>query len=137
MPKKVLVVEDSGDIRKMMRFLLDDYGYTVVEAIDGIEAVDQAVVEKPDLILMDIAMPIMDGLFAVSVIREHKELEKIPIIAVTAYGDLYKDKAIEAGCNEVIQKPLDFDRLKTLMQQYIQGGRSDEVREVGMSTDAA
>src|SRR6476659_4555964 len=76
--EKVLLVEDSNDTRRMMNVLLTGYGYDVIEAVDGIEAVDQAVVEKPDLILMDIAMPIADGLFAVEVIRQHKNLKEIP-----------------------------------------------------------
>jgi CheY-like chemotaxis protein len=117
--KKVLLVEDSNDTRRMMNVLLTGYGYDVVEAVDGIEAVDQAVVEKPDLILMDIAMPIADGLFAVEVIRQHEELQEIPIIAVTAFGDLYKDKAEAAGCIAVVQKPLDFEEFEAVVQQYI------------------
>lgn len=125
MTKKVLLVEDSVDTRKMMKILLSGYGYDVIEAADGIEAVDQAVVEKPDLILMDIAMPIADGLFAVEVIRQHKHLKKIPIIAVTAYGDLYADKAEEAGCAAVLQKPLNFEEFEEVIQKYVPGGAEE------------
>jgi CheY-like chemotaxis protein len=125
MTKKVLLVEDSADTRKMMKILLSGYGYDVIEAVDGIEAVDQAVVEKPDLILMDIAMPIADGLFAVEVIRQHKDLKKIPIIAVTAYGDLYTDKAEEAGCVAVLQKPLNFEEFEQVIQKYVPGGSAE------------
>lgn len=119
MAKKVLLVEDSKDTRDMMKILLSSYGYEVVEAIDGIEAVDQAVLEKPDLILMDIGMPIADGLFAVEVIRQHEKLQEIPIIAVTAHGDLYNDKAKKAGCIAVVQKPLNFDEFESVVQQYV------------------
>ena len=119
MAKKVLLVEDSSDTRQMMKVLLSGYGYDVIEAIDGIEAVDQAVLEKPDLILMDIAMPIADGLFAVEVIRQHKNLQGIPIIAVTAYGDLYKDKAEEAGCDAIVQKPLNFEEFESVVEQFV------------------
>jgi CheY-like chemotaxis protein len=119
MGKKVLLVEDSKDTRQMMKMLLSGYGYDVVEAIDGIEAVDQAVLEKPDLILMDIAMPIADGLFAVEVIRQHKNLKGIPIVAVTAYGDLYNEKAKEAGCDAIVQKPLNFEEFETVVGKFI------------------
>lgn len=119
MSKKVLLVEDSSDTRQMMKFLLTDYGYDVIEAADGIDAVDQAVEEAPDLILMDISMPIADGIFAVESIRQHKRLKKIPIIAVTAYGDLYKDKALDAGCNALLQKPLNFDDFEAVVQDLL------------------
>ena len=113
------MVEDSKDTRDMMKILLSSYGYDVVEAIDGIEAVDQAVLEKPDLILMDIGMPIADGLFAVEVIRQHEKLVDIPIVAVTAHGDLYNEKAKEAGCIAVVQKPLNFEEFESVVQQYV------------------
>ena len=127
MSKKVLLVEDSKDTRQMMKVLLNDYGYDVIEAIDGIEAVDQAVVEEPDLILMDIAMPIADGLFAVEIIRQHKKLRNTPIIAVTAYGDLYKDKAKDAGCNAVVQKPLDFEEFERVVAKFVGKNAKEDV----------
>jgi len=118
MRRKVLIVEDHEDIRKMMKVYLGCYGYEIVEATDGYEAVDRAVKEKPDLILMDIAMPILDGIEATEAIRSHAELADIPIVALSAYGDFYREKALEVGCNDVIQKPLDFDRLEPIVQRY-------------------
>ena len=119
MPKKVLIVEDHEDIRCMMTVMLSFNGYQVIEAKDGYEAVEVAIREKPDLILMDIAMPILDGIDATRAIRRHAELAYIPIVALTAYGDFYEDKACAAGCNEVIQKPVDFDRLQPLVEKYV------------------
>jgi two-component system cell cycle response regulator DivK len=119
MSKTILLVEDSTDSRQMMRFLLQGSGYEVIEATDGIEAVDQAIDGHPDLILMDIAMPIADGIEAVEIIRQHENLDHIPIIAVTAYGDLYKDKALAAGCSDVIQKPLDLEEFESVIKRYI------------------
>lgn len=94
-------------------------GYTVIEAVDGIEAVDRFKQLNPDLILMDISLPIVDGLTATKVIRENPKGATVPIIAVTAFGKLYSRKAIEAGCNELITKPLDFDELEPILNQYL------------------
>ena len=115
----VLVAEDNEDVRTMMTYLLKTYGYEVIEASDGYEAVEMAVKAKPDLILMDIAMPVLDGVQAVLAIRQHEDLVKVPIVALTAFGDYYAEKALEAGCNDVIQKPLDFEHLRPLLQRYV------------------
>lgn len=119
MPKTILVVEDFADIRTMMKTLLQLYGYIVVEASDGYDAIKKAIETVPDLILMDMAMPMMDGLEATTIIRARSELDGIPILAVTAYGEKYAEKAIAAGCNQVISKPLDFEKLKPLLNQYL------------------
>ncbi|HEX2640128.1 MAG TPA: response regulator [Pyrinomonadaceae bacterium] len=119
MSQKILIVEDYDDVRQMMQFVLTSAGYEVLEASDGYEAVAMAVHERPDLILMDIAMPVMDGIEATQTIREHAELEDIPIVALSAYGDLYREKALAAGCNDVVQKPVDFERLQKLVEQNV------------------
>ncbi len=115
----VLVAEDNEDVRTMMKYLLETYGYQVTEASDGYEAVEMAVKAKPDLILMDIAMPVLDGVQAVLAIRQHEDLAEVPIVALTAFGEYYATKALEAGCNDVIQKPLDFEHLQPLLNRYV------------------
>jgi two-component system, cell cycle response regulator DivK len=120
MKKRVLIVEDQPDVRTMMKMLIRSYGFDVIEAADGYEAVELAVEQHPDVILMDMAMPVLDGLYANRAIRQHDDLAKVPILAVTAYGDFYKDRAIEAGCTDVLQKPLDFGNLQPLVQSYVQ-----------------
>lgn len=120
MTKKVLVVEDQTDLRKMMKILLEIHGFDVIEAADGYEAVEKAVDEFPDLILMDISMPVMDGLDSTRTIRLHKELNDVPIVAVTAYGDFYDVRALDAGCTDVLHKPLDFALLKPMVERYTQ-----------------
>lgn len=117
--KKVLLVEDYTDVRKMMSIFLKHSGYEVLEASDGYEALEMAVEEKPDLVLMDIGLPVLDGIQATRAIREHAELRDMPIIAVTAYGDFYEQKAREAGCNDVIQKPLHLEHLEPLVKSYV------------------
>lgn len=119
MKKKVLIVEDYPDTRTMMRFLLQRLGFEVYEAANGEEAVNQAQNFPPDLILMDISMPVMDGLTATQAIRKFENCGSVPIIAVTAYGESYYRQAIEAGCDDLINKPLDFDKLEPLLNQYL------------------
>ena len=119
MSKKVLIVEDHEDIRRMMKILLELYGYDVLEAQDGIEAVENAKQFHPDLILMDLAMPVMDGITAAKAIKSDKEFGDVPILAVTGYGKEYAEKAIASGCDEVLQKPLNFSRLRPLLSQYL------------------
>lgn len=119
MNKRVLLVEDETDLRKMMKILLELHGYDVIEAADGYEAVEKAVEEDPDLIFMDIAMPVLDGIDSARTIRRHHELRRVPIIALTAYGDFYSLRAKNAGCTDVIQKPLDFAQLKPIVERYL------------------
>ncbi len=119
MSKIVLIVEDYADTRTMMKFLLQRFGYDVIEAADGQEAVDRAKENQPDLILMDLSLPVMDGLTATQIIRKVEGYGKIPIIAVTAYGNSYYRRAIEAGCDDLINKPLDFDKLEPILEQYL------------------
>ena len=119
MAKKVLIAEDYADTRSFMKFLVESYGYQALEATDGEEAVAATQREHPDLILMDLSMPIMDGLAATRVIRGFEDAGKLPIIAVTAYGESFYRQAMEAGCDELINKPLDFDTLEPVLNQYL------------------
>lgn len=119
MNKKVLLVEDETDLRKMLKILLEIHGFDVVEAADGYEAVEKAILESPDLILMDMAMPVMGGLDSTRTIRSHEHLNDVPIVAVTAYGDFYDKRARDAGCTDVLHKPLDFAQLRPLVERYI------------------
>lgn len=119
MSKTVLIVEDYADIRMIMKILVEFHGYHTIVASDGYEAVQTVKQFHPDLILMDIAMPIMDGITATRIIREFDDFPQIPIIAITAYGNLYHEKALKAGCDQVIDKPVDFDNLKPLLQRYL------------------
>lgn len=119
MQRTILIVEDYEDSRSLMKFLIESYGYQVIEAVDGLEAISSYKHFFPDLILMDISMPKMDGLTATRAIRKCEGKEKIPIIAVTANGKDFYERAIEAGCNALIKKPVDFDKLELLLNQYI------------------
>lgn len=119
MKKTVLVVDDYSDFRKIISIVLKRHGYDIIEAADGYEAVEKAVEKHPDMILLDLAMPVLDGIEAVKAIRRHEELEETPIIAITAYHDLYNQKARDAGCNAVLAKPVKIEQLAPIVSQYL------------------
>lgn len=120
--RTVMVVEDFEDNRFMMRRLLEMSGYRVLEAINGEEAVKLAEQEQPDLILMDLSLPLLDGLAATRRIRAHEGLRQVPIIAVSAHdtADFHAD-ALAAGCNDYVTKPIDFDKLESLLSDLLPG----------------
>lgn len=119
-PRTILLVEDFDDTRLMMKMWLMKNGYRVVEAESGEEAISAAQRELPDLILMDMMMPGMNGLDATRRIREYQALCRIPIVAVSAYGaDEYRAIAIDAGCNEYVSTPFEPSELAELITNLI------------------
>jgi two-component system cell cycle response regulator DivK len=119
-PQTVLLVEDTEDNRFMMRRLLEMTGYRVIEAMNGEEAVKLAKAESPHLILMDLSLPVIDGLAATRLIRKLPELESTPIIAVSAHDTSdFQSEAIEAGCNTYVTKPIDFNELEQLIAKLL------------------
>ena len=119
-PTKVLLVEDTEDNRFMMRRLLEMSSYLVVEAVNGEEAIRIAAEEQPDIILMDLSLPIVDGLGATRRIRRLPNLSKVPIIAVSAHdtADFHSD-AMASGCDAYITKPIDFAELEELVNHLL------------------
>ena len=115
-----LVVEDFEDSRFMMRQLLELAGYRVVEATDGEEAIELAVTKRPELILMDLSLPKLDGLSATRRIRQQQGLSHVPIVAVSAHDSPgSRTEALAAGCNEYVTKPIDFDQLSLLLHRLL------------------
>lgn len=118
--RTVMVVEDYDDTRLLLKEFLEGLGYGVLEASNGQEAVDIAGREHPDLILMDLDLPILDGIAATQRIRQQSELEKVPIVAVTAYPMSYTHvKAFAKGCDEYMAKPIDITELASLVKRYL------------------
>ena len=118
--KRILVIEDNETNLYLMKFLLEKNGYAVIEAKTGIEGIERAVTEKPDLILMDIQLPDIDGLEATRKIRESEANSTVPILAVTSYamtGD--REKALKAGCSGYIEKPIDPETFTSIIKKYI------------------
>lgn len=118
--KTIMVVEDYDDTRLLLKKGLEGLGYSVLEASNGQEAVDIAEREHPDLILMDLDLPILDGIAATQRIRQQTGLESVPIVAVTAYPMSYSHvKAFAKGCNEYMPKPIDMTELENVVNRYL------------------
>ena len=116
----ILLIEDNEMNRDMLKRRLERRDYTVVIAVDGVQGIEMAASEKPDLILMDMSLPEMDGWQATRELKANDELKHIPVIALTAHamsGD--REKAMEAGCDDYETKPIDFDRLLGKINQKI------------------
>jgi two-component system cell cycle response regulator DivK len=117
---KILYIEDNPENRLLVRRVLQAEGYTILEAKNAREALRAVKSQRPDLILMDINMPEIDGYTLTSTLRRLPGLEKTPIVAVTANvmkGD--REKTIQAGCDGYIQKPIDVDTLPTQIAQFV------------------
>jgi two-component system cell cycle response regulator DivK len=120
MSKRILVVEDQEDNRQILRDLLSSAGYEMVEAENGEEALTVAAAEQPDLILMDIQLPLLDGYEATRRIKANPALAKIPVIAITSYalsGD--EEKARAAGCDDYVTKPYSPRALLAKIREYL------------------
>ena len=120
MGAKILYIEDNPDNRMLVRRILLVEDYTVVEAEDGPSGIEAALRERPDLILMDMNLPEMDGYELTRRLRELPELDGTPIIAMTAnvmHGD--REKSLEAGCDGYIPKPIDVDALPQQIERFL------------------
>ena len=118
--RTILVAEDFEDTRRLMRVWLQRIGYRVIEASDGAEAVRLTEQERPDLVIMDIEMPRLDGLEATERIRARDDLKDIVIIAVSAYGaEQFRERALAAGCTEYVSTPFEPHELKNLISRLL------------------
>ena len=117
--KKILVVDDTEWNRDLIVQLLEEE-YTVIEAVDGEDGVKKTEQEKPDLILMDLGMPVMDGWEATRKIKANVDLKRIPIIAVTSHAMVGDEiQARDAGCDDYIPKPVDEELLMTKIKKFL------------------
>lgn len=118
--RTILVVDDFDDTRLLLRTWLQRRGFRVLEAQDGLEAVALATAELPDLIIMDMEMPHLDGLSATRRIRENENLSNVPIVAVSAYGaDQFRELALAAGCDEYVSTPFEPVALEGIIRALI------------------
>ncbi len=120
MSKRILVIEDTEDNRRIFRDLLRPSGYELLEAVDGEQGVAMAAAERPDLILMDIQLPIIDGYEATRRIKANPDLRHIPIVAVTSYalsGDEAKTRA--AGCDGYLAKPFSIQQILDTVKRLL------------------
>lgn len=122
LPGKILIVDDNQDSRELVVKILKARGYQTIEAVDGEEALEKAVAERPDLILMDRSLPKIDGYEVTRRLKGREEFKDIPIVALTAHamrGD--REKALEAGCEGYISKPINVRELPELITSYLRG----------------
>ena len=118
--KRILVVEDNMDTYELVRFILEKNGYETFLAMNGRDGVNAAIKQKPDLIIMDMAMPEMDGWTATGIIKKDPQVSFIPLIALTAHalpGD--RKRAMDAGCDEYVTKPMDLSELVEIVNQWV------------------
>lgn len=120
MKSRVLIVEDQEDLRDVLRLALEGAGYSVIEAQNGREGVEQAILERPDLVIMDIQMPVLDGYDATREIKASPDISRTPIIALSSFamkGD--EEKARAAGCDDYVTKPFSPKQMVALVRNYI------------------
>jgi len=118
--RTILVVDDFDDTRLLLRTWLEKKGFRVVEASNGNQAVAEAESECPDLIIMDVEMPELDGLAATRKIRSLKQLEGVPVVAVSAYGaHQFRGAALAAGCNEYVSTPFEPEELEKIIRSLV------------------
>ena len=133
----ILVAEDDEDNRFTLQVLLEMRGYRVLTAANGHEAIGIAERERPNIILMDLRMPLLNGLAATRQLRQHGDarLRQIPILALSAYDPAqHRAVAIAAGCNDYVTKPVDYDRLENLIETFLPARTPPHVN--GYSYDA-
>ena len=117
---RILIVEDNMDTYELVHFILEKSGFETFLAVNGRDGVNAAIKQKPDLIIMDMSMPEMDGWTATGLIKKDEQTKAIPVIAVTAHalpGD--RQRAMDAGCDEYITKPMDLDELVETVQYWV------------------
>ena len=118
--KKILIVEDNPKNMKLIQMILRSKEYTLLTATDGQKALEVAFAEKPDLIIMDIQIPLIDGLEVARKIKENEDFKAIPIIALTSYsmaGD--KEKILDAGCELYLSKPVNTREFPIIVERYL------------------
>ena len=119
-PRTILVVDAFDDTRLLLRTWLERRGFRVIEAENGIQAINKAETESPDLIIMDMQMPQLDGLSATRRIRKLKSMNSVPIVAVSAYGaDQFREQALAAGCNEYVSTPFEPATLEGIIRALV------------------
>jgi len=116
----ILMVDDYADNRSMMKKLLEMSGYQVLEAENGVDAVKLTQENHPGLVIMDLGLPLLNGMEAAKLIRQIPEVKAVPIIALSAYDDAeIREEAIASGCDEYLTKPVDYAKLEVTIQDLL------------------
>ena len=134
----ILVAEDDEDNRFILKMLLEMRGYRVLTAANGLDALAAIERERPHLILMDLRMPLLNGLATTRQLRQHDDarLRQLPVIALSAYDPAqHRDVALAAGCNDYVTKPIDYDRLEKLIETILPAGNASALTDVHTATE--
>ena len=115
----ILLAEDFDYVRDTLKLMLEVLGYRVLEAANGQEAVELARREHPALILMNMRMPVLDGVAATRLIRQEKSLSEVPIVAISGAGETYRQAALGAGCDEFLSKPIYLHQLEEVLRRLL------------------
>ncbi|HJQ26783.1 MAG TPA: response regulator [Blastocatellia bacterium] len=124
MSEKILVVDDSRDTLEMMTKLLEMESFNVITAADGRAGFDTAKAERPDIIITDINMPVLNGIEMIRLLRGEREFTRVPIMAITAYGPGVAKEALAAGADHAATKPVDFESLIRGIRQLLDSSAS-------------
>ncbi|HEX8177190.1 MAG TPA: response regulator [Pyrinomonadaceae bacterium] len=125
--QKVLVVDDQNDNLVLVSLAVQEMGFRVVTAVNGEDAMAVSLLARPQLILMDIAMPVLDGIEATRAIRQCGEIADVPIVILSAFDtDDFRRRAEQAGVNGYLTKPIDFDRLRVMIDKLLRGTSGEE-----------
>jgi CheY-like chemotaxis protein len=116
--RTILLIDDDAELRSLLRLVFTGQGYDVAEAEDGQEGLETVLSKPFDLVLVDFDLPFIHGLEVVRELRRHPKFEALPIIMMTSHGNRLYAHAVDAGCDEFLAKPLDFDRLHDLLQYF-------------------
>ena len=120
MPPKILIVEDHADVRGILKLRVQTMGYEAIVAASGEEGLEKAFTEAPDLIIMDFRLPRMDGIEATTKLKENPRTVKIPVVAYTAWSNLYKERAYNAGVAAFLVKPAPSVVLREVLTRLLQ-----------------
>ena len=132
--KKILIVDDEVDLVKLLKTELEDKGYDVVIAMNGEEGVRATLLEKPDLLILDIMMPVMDGYEALSRLRNNERTKRLPVIILSAKGETYSILDLQKlGATDYLIKPFESEELLATIQKYLGGGQGFLARKIGGS----
>jgi CheY-like chemotaxis protein len=116
---KVLLIDDDDDSRALYVYMLAAAGYKVRAVSNGLEALAEIQVNRPDMVVTDIRMPVLDGLDLIVAIRSNDELADLPVVAITSYGDGLKEEARTAGATDVIDKPTEIERMREVIDAAV------------------
>ena len=116
--RTVLIIDDDTELRSLLAFVFSQKGYAVVEAEDGEQGLKATLTKNFDLVLVDFDLPFIHGLEVVRELRQHPKFEALPIIMMTSHGNRVREKAVKAGCDQFLPKPLDFDRLYEMLEYF-------------------